>query len=159
MNFYVTLLLKMKNCFSLQKMDLGIICFFVHLERMLKRLNGDEDDKTVCLCLEVPFHELSWALVDWGDSSFTLQAYLSPFINLRITKMRDVKARQGRGNPMIWVHKCSLPHSKTVTWMIKNIYLDYRDTQSFKTKIRIVMMGSLKIQTKNEDWVQSEKDK
>lgn len=43
--------------------------------------------------------------------------------------------------------------------MIKNIYLDYRDTQSFKTKIRIVMMGSLKIQTKNEDWVQSEKDK
>lgn len=72
--------------------------------------------------------------------------------------MRDVKVRQGKGYPMISVHKCSLPHSKSATRMIKNIYLDYRDTQSFKTKIRIVIMGSLKIQTKNEKWVQSEKD-
>lgn len=60
----------MKNYFSLQKMDFGIICFLVDLKWMLKRLNGDKDDRTVCLHLEVLFHEFSWALVDSADKGF-----------------------------------------------------------------------------------------
>lgn len=40
---------------------------------MLKGLNGDEDDRTVCLHMEVLFHELSqapWAFVDSADKGF-----------------------------------------------------------------------------------------
>lgn len=63
--------------------------------------------------------------------------------------MRDVKVRQGRGDAMTSVHKCSLPHCKIATRMIKNIYPDYRHTQRFKTKIRIIMTGSFKIDKKH----------
>jgi len=41
--------------------------------------------------------------------------------------------------------KCSLPHSKIATQMIKNIYPGYRGTKRFKTKIRIIVTCALKI--------------
>jgi len=70
-------------------------------------------------------------------------------MNLRITQMRDVKVRQGWGHPTASVHKCGLPHSEIAARMMINIYPDYRDTWRFKTKIRIIVTGSLRIGKKH----------
>lgn len=142
-SFYVTLPHKMKNYFSLQKMSFGIICFLVQLKWMLKRLNSDEDDRTVPLPLKVLFRELSWALADSADKRFHSPAF-SFFINLTITEMRKCK-RQGRRDPVTSMCKFSLPHSKIATQMIKNIYPGYKGTKRFKTKIRIIVTYALKI--------------
>lgn len=131
---------------------------------------------TVCLHLEVLFHDFSWApqaSADSADKGFHPSS-LSLALHKPQNKKNEIcKSKAEEELPITLVQKCSQPYSKIATWMIKNIYPDYRDTQRSKKSelswqglwelVRNIIPTScnlwFKIQTKNDEWVQSEKYK